>query len=199
MAGTAKNLDGTKILLGPCSLWANVAVPAGGARMTIHTDGTPESVANPNAKHLGMTVGGGTFTVKPNIQNFESDELTSPHLSKIISEDVMIEAELIMLADLTDILQYVWPGGNYSTASGYKQITGGGTEAITFYSFALICPTVADATKFHVIQLYKAFNQSGINATATRKDQGKMPLQLKGHSIATRTAGDQAYNYWIST
>lgn len=197
MPATATNFDGTKIVLGPGKLWANVAVPAAGARITLFTDGSPDSTANPNAKHLGLTASGGSVMFKQEIQEFESDEDTAPHLTKVIKEPVAIKAELLQVADLTDILQYVWPGGNYSTAAGYKQIAFGGTDSITYYSFVLIAPSVADPTKFIVSHLYKAYNAGGIELNITRRDQSKVPIELKALSISTRAVGDKIGNFWI--
>lgn len=197
MPGTTLNNDGSKIILGPGNIWADVAIPGAGARLTLHTDGTPESVANPNAKHLGLTKSGSTVTFGLETQDFESDELTSPHLSRIIKQPMMIEAELLQLTDLANVMKYVMPGATYSTAAGYKELAFGGLNAITYYSFALICADVADPTKFICIQLYKAYNKSGVNFTITRKDQGAGKVQLQGLSIATRAIGDQTGKMFI--
>ena len=197
MPGTALNTDGSKIILGPGNLWADVAVPGAGARLTLHTDGTPESVANPNAKHLGLTKGGGTVTFGVETQDFESDELTSPHLSRIIKQPMMIEAELLQLTDLAYVMKYVATGGTYSTAAGYKELAFGGLNAITYYSFALICADVADPTKFICIQLYKAYNKSGFTFNITRKDQASAKIQLQALSIATRAVGDQTGKMFV--
>ena len=197
MAGTATNLDGSKIILGPGYLWADVAVPSASARLTLDTDGTPDATANPNAKNLGLTAGGVTVEFGLETQDFESDELTSPHLSRIIKQPMMIKAELLQLTNFAEVMKYVTTGGNYSTASGYKQITFGGTAAITTYSFALICNDVADATKRIVVQLYKAYNKAPFSFNLTRKDQAKAQIELVGQSIATRAAGDQTGNWFM--
>ncbi len=83
MAGTAKNYNANQIVLGPSDLWLNVAVPSAASRLTLHTDGTPDDAANPNAIHLGMTAAGTTFEYVPEVQDFTSDELTAPHLSRM--------------------------------------------------------------------------------------------------------------------
>lgn len=197
MPASTLNNDGSKIILGPGQLWADVAVPAAGARMTLFTDGTPDSTANPNAKHLGLTKSGASITFGLETQDFESDELTSPHLSRIIKQPMMIEAELLQLTDVANVMKYVMPGSTYATGAGYKELAFGGLNAITYYSFALICADVADATKFICIQLYKAYNKSGVNFTITRKDQGAGKVQLQGLSIATRAVGDQTGKWFI--
>lgn len=196
MAGTATNLDGQKIVLGPGYLWADVAVPSAGARITLHTDGTPDATANPNAKNLGLTKAGAVVEFGLETQDFESDELTQPHLSRIIRAPISIKAELLQIMDMTNILKYVMPGASYSTASGYKQMTVGGQSNITTYSFALIAPTVEDVTKFWVVQLYKAYNKAPFSFNVTRRDQAGAQIELVGLSIATRASGDQTGNFW---
>ena len=97
MAGTAKTYTSSQIILGPADVWLSVAVPSASARMTLHTDGTPDSAANPSAVHLGMTAAGTTFEYKPEIQDFGSDELTAPHLSRIISESATLKGEFLQV------------------------------------------------------------------------------------------------------
>ncbi|MGE0131876.1 MAG: hypothetical protein AB7U82_27650 [Blastocatellales bacterium] len=88
MPASTTNFDSTRIMTGPSKVWIDVAVPAGGARMTLdNTTGTPESVANPNAKHIGLTEAGVTMSVKTEIQSFEADELTAPWRQQLSNDD----------------------------------------------------------------------------------------------------------------
>lgn len=197
MAATAKNLDGSKIILGPGYLWADVGVPAAASRLTLASDGSPDSVGSPNAKNLGLTVGGCTVEFGLETQSFESDELTAEHLSRIVKQPISIKAELLQITDFANVMKYVMPGANYSTSTGYKQLTIGGSSVITTYSFALICADVADATKFIVVQLYKGYNKAPFSFNITRKDQAKASIEIVGQSIATRAEGDQTGNFWM--
>ena len=199
MAGTATNLDGSQIILGPGKLWADVSVPAASSYLTLHTDGTPDSTANPNAKNLGLTEAGTEVTFGLETQDFNSDELTSPHYSRIISQPVSFKATLLQARDFTNVLKYVFTGGNYLAPSGKKVITFGGTSLITTYSFALICADLADATKFIVVHIYKGYNKSPITVPFTRKDQSKVAIEIVGQSIATRAEGDQSGAFWYQT
>ncbi len=52
MAGTATDWNAAAIAVTKGQLWANLAIPAAGARLTVATDGTPDAIANPNAKHF---------------------------------------------------------------------------------------------------------------------------------------------------
>lgn len=202
MAGTSKAYDSTEIVLGPADVWLNVAVPSAGARMTLHTDGTPDSTANPNAVHLGMTAAGTTFTYAPEIQDFSSDELTAPHLSRIISETMKLEGEFLQVFDWA-ILEKMTVGGtknvNTSTTSGYEELTIGGKSTISTFSVALIGADVADATLFWIIQLYSTYNKAGFNFSVTRKDQSKAKFEFNGLAITSRASGDQVGNYWHET
>ena len=99
MAGTSKAYNADKIVLGPSDLWINVALPGAGARLTVAADLTPDATANPNAIHLGMTAAGSTFTYKPEIQNMGSDELTSFHISRIITEAVTLKGNFLQVFD----------------------------------------------------------------------------------------------------
>jgi len=201
MAGTAKSYDATKIVLGPADLWLNVAVPSAGARLTVAADLTPDASANPSAIHLGMTKAGCTFEYKPEIQNFGSDELTAPHLSRIITESLSIKGEFLQVYDWS-ILEKITVGGtktiNTSTTSGFHQLQMGGLSAISTYPIALIGQDINTSTLYWVIQLYKTFNKSGFTFSVTRKDQSSVPFEFDGLAITTRTAGDQVGNYWKS-
>jgi len=198
MPGTAKNYNANAIILGPADLWLNVAVPSAGSRLTLHTDGTPESVANPNAIHLGMTSGGVTFAYKPEIQEFGSDELTAPHLSRIISETATLSGEFLEVFDWA-LLEKMTVGGTRATASGtagYEELKMGGLSTIATYSVALIGQDISGTNEYWVVQLYKTFNKAGFNFTVTRKDQSKASFEFNGLAITTRTAGDQIGNFW---
>ncbi len=199
MAGTSKNYDSNEIVLGPSDLWVAVAVPSASSRMTLHTDGTPDSTANPNAIHLGMTAGGVTFEYKPEIQEFGSDELTAPHLSRIISESCSLKGEFLQVFNW-NLLAKMTVGGtknvNTDTSTGYEELTIGGLSTITPFSVALIGPDISGSSQYWVIQLYATYNAAGFNFTVTRKDQSKASFEFKGLAITSRTSGDQICNFW---
>jgi len=199
MAGTAKNYNANQIVLGPSDLWLNVAVPAASSRMTLDTDGTPDATANPNAIHLGMTAGGVTFEYVPEIQDFSSDELTAPHLSRIISERATLKGEFLQVFNW-NLLEKMTVGGTKSvdtnTSTGYEQLTMGGLSTISTFSIALIGPDISGTNQWWVVQLYKTFNRAGFNFTVTRKDQSRAPFEFNGQAVTSRAAGDQIGNFW---
>lgn len=202
MPGTSRDYDANEIILGPSDLWLNVAVPGAASRLTVDTTGgvfTPDSAANPNALHLGMTEAGCTVSYKPEIQQFGSDELTAPHLVRIISEDVIIKGNLLQIFDWP-LLNKITAGGTYNsntnTSTGYEELTIGGLSALSTFAIALIGTQVADPTKYYVFQLYKTYNKSGFEFQITRKDQSKVPFEFQGLAITTRATGDQVGNFW---
>lgn len=198
MAAATKDYDANEIILGPSDLWIKVAVPSAAARLTLDT-GTPETVANPSAYHLGMTEAGCTISYKPEIQDFMSDELTGPHLSRVITEAMTIKGNLLQIFDW-DLLADLSAGGTYgshtNTSTGYEELTIGGKIALSTFSIALIGPDIQDATKFWVFQLYKTYNKAGFEFTVTRKDQSKVPFEFMGLSVTTRAVGDMIGNFW---
>lgn len=199
MAGTSKTYTSSQIILGPADVWLNVAVPSAASRMTLHTDGTPDATANPSAIHLGMTAAGTTFEYKPEIQEFGSDELTAPHLSRIISEACTLKGEFLQVFNWA-ILAKMAVGGtknvDTSTTSGYEELTFGGISTISTFSVALIGTDISGTSEYWVMQLYNTYNKAGFGFTVTRKDQSKAAFEFSGLSITSRASGDQIGNFW---
>ena len=197
MPGTADNFSSTLLTIGPGKFYTSCAVPAGGARLTLHTDLTPESVANPSAKHVGFTDAGNKFIYTPEVEVFEADEQTAPIFSRILTENAMIEGQMLQGADLTTLDELLFAGAKAS-GSGYEQITLGGNTSITGVSVALIAPTVASSTYAQVVNIYNAYNERGLEVEITRRTLAKIPYSFKGLQISTRTQGDRLCNFWKS-
>jgi hypothetical protein len=199
MAGTAKNYNSNQIILGPCDVWLNVALPAGGARMVLHTDGTPTAADNPGCVHLGMTEAGVTFEYTPEIQDFGSDELTAPHFSRIVSESARITGNFLQVFNW-QLLNRMTVGGTLTTTAGdttgYEQITFGGLSNVSTFPVALIGQDIQGSNQYWVVQLYKTFNKAGFSFTVTRRDQSKAPFEFMGMAVTSRTVGDQIGNFW---
>ena len=199
MAGTAKNYNGNQIVLGPSDLWLDVAVPNAASRLTLDADGTPDNTANPTAIHLGMTAAGVTFEYMPEIQDFTSDELTAPHMSRIISEKATLKGEFLQVFNW-NLLAKMTVGGtknvNTNTSTGYEELTMGGVSTVSTFSVALIGPDIQGTGQYWVVQLYKTFNKSGFTFAVTRKDQSRAPFEFSGLAVTTRAIGDQIANFW---
>ncbi len=196
MAGTAKNYDAQKIIIGPADVWLNVAIPGAGGRITLHTDGTPDATANPNAVHLGLTKSGSVVTIASTYQPSEADELLSAYRVTRAAEQMMIEGEFLQVMDF-DLLELMSCGAfTGASGSGYEQLRVGGKVAPTYISLAVIFALEADPTKFGVAHIYKALNTAEMKAAINRKEPGAVPFKFEAYSVGTRTAGDQLGSIW---
>ena len=149
MAGIARNYNANQIILGPADVWLDVNLPAPGARLSIDADGTPAST-NTTAIHLGMTAAGVTFEYMPEIQDFTSDELTAPHMSRIISEKASLKGEFLQVFNWS-LLAKMTVGGSLGTATGtagYEELKMGGISSISTFSVALIGPDISNSSEF---------------------------------------------------
>lgn len=195
MAGKATNWNTAAIANSKGQLWANLAIPGAGARLTLHTDGTPDSTANPNAVHLGMTREGAKYMVKPTFEDYFADEFRAPIKSQLTQIEAAITAELLQVHD-SDLLALLSNGfGTRTTGTGYEQITFG-EIAMVYTSIALIFPLEADPTKFGVFHLYKARNEGGIETELGRRKLSGVPINFKGLDITSRAAADTIGSFW---
>ena len=194
MAATSKNYNANQIILGPCDVWVNTALPAASSRITL-TNGTPDDVTNTAVIHLGMTEAGVTFEYTPEVQDFTSDELTAPHLSRLISESARITGNFLQVFNWA-ILEKMTVGGKYNTNSAYEELTFGGVSEITTFPVAVIGKDISGSNEYWVIQLYKTFNRAGFSFTVTRRNQSQAPFEFVGQAITSRPANDQIGNFW---
>lgn len=196
MAGTATRYDVTKIRIGSVGqIWADVAIPSAGNAITLHTDGTPESVANPAAKHLGMTKEGVIAKIEWSITDHFADEFAEPIKSTVEQVGGTIEGVLLQLHD-TEVWQKLTSSyGTYTSGSGYERLTFG-KKSLTYLPVCIIFPTEMDSTKFSVFQLYKAMNTAPFEINVSRKTMSEIPFAFKGYSIPTRAAADTLGAFW---
>jgi hypothetical protein len=197
MPGTATNYDILSIPQGVIAqVWTGLAVPIAGARMTLHTDGTPESVANPDAVHLGYTDAGLTVTATETATDFFVDELAAPSGSSLDQLTVSISGTLTQVND-EEVMQVLGANfGTYGTAAGYKQMTLGFKTSISYTSSAIIYPSPMDSTKFAVFHLYSARNTAGFTFSLGRKVRAGTPFTLSGYGVSGRASADAVGNYW---
>src|SRR5688572_6001410 len=196
MAGSTSNFSTTNITNQFGLFWVGLAIPGAGARITLHTDGTPESVANPSAKHLGHTTEGWEITAQTEAEEQFFDESAAAVDSVINQLNVALAANLGQTQDISGVLQHLTSGfGTYGTAAGYEQIQLG-ISTLIYTACALITPTKADATKFLVYNLYKSKNDSGLANQIRRRGLGSNPVSFKGFAITSRALTDSVGNVW---
>lgn len=191
MPGTSDNFDGTKVLIGPGKIYADLAVPGHGGRLIVDPSTlTPDAGQNPDALHLGYTREGGTVTVQPQFTDFFGDESQFPLLTRVQQEVVSITGEILQVTDM-NVMEILMPTATRSTLSGVDGIHFGGATALRYTSVAIIAPLVEDSTRIWVAQLYEAFNNQGVAARISRTTLAGSPFAFQGRAIGTRPAGDQ--------
>jgi hypothetical protein len=197
MAATAKAYNTNMVEIGPGDIWLNVGLPGAAARLTLASDGTPDSVLSPSAVHLGMTLDGAKLIYTPNISEYESDEQTSPIIVQNVKEVMGIQGSMIQTLD-SALLNYLIAGATRAAGSGYEENAIGGKQTVPTFTVAYIAPIYADTTKFLVYMLYKAYNKSGFTMEVSRKKMSAISFDFNGMAIASRAAGDQTGKAWKS-
>lgn len=203
MGATADNYVVEAVLIGPCKIYADLGTGSGawdgaaGVRLILHTDGSPDSDQNPNARHVGWTQDGAEWLVKPNVLNFIPDESLDPVISRVQDEEKVISASAWQVGDM-DLAEILMPTATRSDVMGSKGLTFGGSGVLSYTSVAVIAPLEGDPSRFAVFHLYKAFNDQGLAAQLTSKKPTASPIAFRGQGIGTRAAGDRAGRYFIT-
>lgn len=193
----AYNWSPLDIARGPVNLWASLAVPGAGARMTIeNATGEPDATANPNKVHLGRTTEGATLLYRPSFDYRRSDEFAAPY-SALPGETEELAIEFSML----QILNYpVWdlicPTGTKATGAGYEEMAFGGKATITTTSVAAIWRDTEDTSKWVVWHIYKSLNEAGLEFNIRRTADAFSRVRFVGQTVDGRAAGDQIGKWW---
>jgi len=196
MAGTATNYDSTKIVVDTVAqIWANLAVPAASGRLALHTDGTPDGTANPNAVHLGHTREGVKLTVATNLTKHYVDELAEPIKATVEATEMMFEGEFLQVLDEDILKTLTAPFGTYGSGTGYKEFSIG-RKTLTYSSIALIYPTPEDVTKYAVAHIYNGMNEGGLDYTVSRKTMAGTPFKFVAYALSGRAQADTVGKYW---
>lgn len=195
MAGTPINYSILDITRGPVNIFTNVAVPAANAEVVIDSTGnvhTPDATANPSAIHIGLSKDGADLLYKPTTENQMADELTSPYRSSLTDEEIMIspKGNLQIGQNLTLTVKQML-GGTLSAPALKSKITAGGLSALTYFSVLAIWAQPEAPTKYMYWLLYRAFNDSGLAMTISRKSDASSDLAFRGFADSSRAAGDQ--------
>lgn len=200
MPGTADNFNTLDVGIGPGRLYVDLGTGTGewdiasGIRLILDDDGSPDSGQNPNAKHVGWTDAGWTFSVKPTFTNFFADESPDPIISRVTAQEAIVSGSLLQVMDM-DLAELLNPTLTRSDVMGSEGVTiGNATPQYT--SIALIWPFEDDPTRFGVIHLYKAFNDAGLTGNITSKDISKSAVAFRGLAVSTRPQADRVGRYF---
>jgi hypothetical protein len=201
MAGTADNFVTEDVGIGPGKLYIDLGTGTGAwdgaanVRLILDADGSPDSTQNPNARHIGWTDAGWTFSVKPTFTNFNADESPDPIISRVTAQEAVISGSILQVMGM-DLVEVLNPTATRSDVQGSKGVTFG-ISTPQYTSVALVWPMEDDPTRFGVVHLYKAFNDQGLAGNITSKDLSKSPVAFRGLAISTRAATDRVGRYFV--
>jgi len=190
MAGTTKSYTPSEIIQGPGDLWFIGLAPTDtNVRLTLASDGTPDSTAHPGSVHLGAIATAITTSVKPKITEITTDQFEAPIDSYTAEVDAKIEAEMQQVE--SSLLQRALGVGTYSTGTGYEQTTFGGTLVVPTGCFAVISPSRLNAQQYVVSVLYVGAMTGGFSFPMGRAKAAAYKTGITGMTDPTRTAGQQ--------
>ena len=194
MPATVKNYTSVDVPQGPADVWFDVALPGAASTVTLHTDGSPESVANPSAIHLGKLKDGVKCTYKPKLTPFVSDESGTPYRIALESDSISLSGTWLQLQN-TALLLRMMPSATRTTGSGFERLTVGGmTAALPYYVVMLVWPQPEAATaKFVSLIIYKAINMDGLAWGVSKKAPSESTFTLEGLNVDSRAVNDQLF------
>lgn len=201
MGSTPDNFNTLDVGIGPGKLYVDLGGANGewdggsDVRLILDADGSPDSLQNPNALHIGWTDGGSQFSIKPTFQNFFADESPDAILSRVTAQEALISGSLLQVMDM-DLVEILNATATRSDVMGSKGVTFG-AASISYSSVALIWPLENDPTRFGVVHLYRAFNDQGLAGNITAKDLSKSPYAFRGLAISSRAATDRVGRYFV--
>ena len=195
MPATPRIYSSAQIQRGMADAWWDVAKPASGTHVIpLFTDGSPDAMANPNAKHLGLMDSATMVDYTPKYDEEKADQDTGTVARFLTEEDAVLEVTCKQIS-FQNVMQYCLPPGFFSQ-SGPPALEGvtlgqGGNILVTPAPLAIVAPPADPAYKWVVALLYAA---SPISAVKLPMEKGKTAVyqvQFKGISDLTRPAGDR--------
>ncbi|KKM18467.1 hypothetical protein LCGC14_1665390 [marine sediment metagenome] len=190
MAGTAKDIQVSEIHQGPGDLWVIPTPPLDATpRLTLATDGTPDSVAHPACIHLGAIQSAITTTVKGAMAPIDLDQYDAPFDNYATNVDAKIEAEMAQTE--MQKLQRALGVGVYSTGAGYKAVTFGGLLTVPTICLAAISAKRGSPLQHVISILFKSAAMAGFQIAIGRGAASTYKLEFLGLGDPDRTVGKQ--------
>lgn len=190
---STKAYTGADVPQGPAEVWIKAAVPAAGAAVVLHSDGSLDGTTNNSAIFLGKLKAGAKWLYDPSLFEGKSDESPSSFRDLIDSETFTIEGEWMEVRSATKLKEMMVGATSVALtgppASTLLQI-GGVTIPPTF-SVVLVYPQPEAPTKFDSIQIYKALNKSPTGANISKKEMGSSAFKFQALSVDSRAVGDR--------
>lgn len=198
MGATAKAYSSTLTMSGPVDIWFKCAVPTAGNAPTLHSDGTPESVANPNALHAGMLKSGGGIAVQTELVDRTSDNLVAPYDTRIQTANMSIKGDMLQFS--ATLLNMITVGSTVpgSPPSGKTGITLGSITSIS-YTCVLGIWEQKTSGKFFNAVIYNGYQANGLDLTLNRNEDSAAEVEFKAVAVGTRATADQIGALWIDS
>lgn len=186
----------TKTQKGPCEIWASLAIPGAGNRLTL-ASGAPDATENTSRILLGLSEKGAVTQFKMETEDEFFDNFSYPLGTTVTQRQMMITTELNQIFDI-DVLELLTKGmGTKVSGSGYEGITLG-DAALGYTSVAVISEKRGDPGYYLVSHLYQAFAKIDMSLVHSRLERTKIPVTFEGYAITTRAKADQIGAFWWS-
>lgn len=190
MAGTSKDIQVAEIHQGPGDLWVIPTAPVDATpRLTLASDGTPDSTTHPSCVHLGAIQSAITTTVKGEMAPIDLDQYDAPFDNYATNLEAKIEAEMAQTE--MQKLQRALGVGAYDTQAGYKHVTFGGLLTVPTVCLAAISAKRASPLKHVISILFKSAAVAGFQVAIGRGAASTYKLEFLGLGDPERTAGKQ--------
>jgi hypothetical protein len=190
MAGITKDIQVTEIHQGPGDLWVIPTAPVDATpRLTLASDGTPDSTAHPASVHLGAIQSAITTSLKPKIAAIDLDQLDAAIDGYVTDFEAKIEAEMAQTRAAK--LQRALGVATFASGAGYEQLTFGGNLTVPTLCLAAISPKRISPKQYIVSMLFKAAAVGGFSITFGRSKASTYKCGFLGLTDPSRTAGKQ--------
>lgn len=196
MAGTAKAYSNSRSIWNICDVWYGCSVPAAGAKPTLHTDGTPDATANPNAEHVGLLKENFKWFYKSAYMEARSHQLTAPHRRRRGSEEFRGEGRWLQVLD-SDLIDALVDGATVSSVTGGKLVEFGGKRDIASTCVYIISERVDSPGKYICIVFFDGVFTEGLEFTFDNENESSSPLGITGNSVPSRADGRQIGSVYI--
>jgi hypothetical protein len=187
---STKSYAPAQIVQGPGNVWVIGNPPSDTAvRLTLASDGTPDSTAHAGSVHLGTIATAISTTVKPKMTQIQLDQYDAPFATYVDELAASIEAEMAQME--SSLIQRALGVGVYGAGTGYEYVTFGGVLTVPKACLAVISPTRAAPKQYIVSLLYSAVSSGGFSVQLGKSKPAFYKAKFEGLSDTTRTAGKQ--------
>lgn len=198
---STKAYTGADVPQGPAEVWIKAAVPAAGAAVVLHSDGSLDATTNPGNIFLGKLEAGASWLYDPKFFEGRSDESPTSFRDLISGEEFTIKGKWMEGQSATKLAAMMV--GASSTAlvgpPASTLITVGGQTIPPPFSVVLVWQQPEAPTKYISVQIYKALNQASTGFDISKQKLGSSDFNFKALSVDSRAVGDRLAGINIQT